>query len=209
MDIKKIIAMGMGLSAMAFFAACSSSTSEPENNDPDNPAVSSSSAEGGDEPGPVTSSETEVKGSSSSSEENAKPVSSSSSADETVTQMAITEIMYNAPDGSELEWIEVTVASGPEIKSMLASGVRLDGAVTFTFPNESLKKGDYVVVTNNVEAFNEAYPDLKGKIRLFGPWDKDPATGEIAKLSNEGDVIDVKILGDGDVSCSYSDSSSA
>ena len=204
MDIKKLIAMGMGMSAMAFFAACSSSTSEPENNDPDNPAVSSSSAEGGDEPGPVTSSETEVKGSSSSSEENAKPVSSSSSADETVTQMAITEIMYNAPDGSELEWIEVTVASGPEIKSMLASGVRLDGAVTFTFPNESLKKGDYVVVTNNVEAFNEAYPDLKGKIRLFGPWDKDPATGEIAKLSNEGDVIDVKILGDGDVSCSYS-----
>ena len=207
MDIKKLIAMGMGVSAMAFFAACSSNSSEPENNEPENPELSSSSEEG-TEPAPESSTESTVNGSSSSAGESAKTESSSSlsssSVDESFTQMAITEIMYNAPDSSELEWIEVTVASGPEIKSMLASGVRLDGAVSFTFPNESLKKGEYVVVTNDTNAFNEMYPDLKGKIRLYGPWDKDPATGEVAKLSNEGDVIDVKILGDGDVSCSYS-----
>ena len=48
----------------------------------------------------------------------------------------------------------------------------------------------------------QTYPEFKG--RLYGPWDNDPKTGAVAKLSNEGDVIDVKLTGEGDVSCSYS-----
>ncbi len=199
MDIKKLFAMGLGLSAMAFFAACSddsSSATEPE-------AGSSESSE------PASSGETTDEGSSNSnptpgeSSSATKPAqSSSSSVDETITAMAITEIMYNAPNGSELEWVEVTIASGPNLKSMLAMNMRLDGAVSFAFPDEPLAKGEYIVVTNNKDLFKETYPDFNG--RLFGPWDNDPSTGSVAKLSNEGDVIDVKLSNKGDISCSYS-----
>ena len=122
--------------------------------------------------------------------------------DASVTNMVITEIMYNAPDASELEWVEVAIAAGPDLKSMAFYKLRLEGAITYSFPAEPLAKGEYVVVTNNIELLKETYPTFTG--RLFGPWDNDPSTGEIAKLSNEGDVIDVKLTGNGDVSCSYS-----
>ena len=202
MDIKKVLLAGSAVTAMVLATSCSSgSSSEP---DPDD-LVPASSAEGeGTTPDPTSSGEGTVTGSSSSAKDdggNTTP-SSSSAVDESVTQMAITEIMYNAPEGSELEWVEVTIASGPDISSMLASQMRLDGAVSFAFPNEELKKGEYIVVTNNKELFMQEYPDFAG--RLFGPWDNDPSTGAVAKLSNEGDVIDVKVMGEGDVSCSYS-----
>ena len=116
--------------------------------------------------------------------------------------MVITEVMYNAPDASELEWVEVSIAAGPDLKSMAFYKLRLEGAITYSFPAEPLTKGEYIVVTNNVELFKETYPAFAG--RLFGPWDNDPSTGTVAKLSNEGDVIDVKLTGNGDVSCSYS-----
>ena len=199
MDIKKILLAGSAVTAMVLATSCSSDkSSEP---DPSDPTLSSSS-ENGTIPG--SSGDVPVTG-SSSSDGNSTPVpgvSSSSVADESVTQMAITEIMYNADDGSALEWVEVTIQSGPDIASMLASGMRLDGALSFTFPNEPLKKGEYIVVTNDKALFMQTYPDFQGK--LYGPWDNDPKTGAVAKLSNEGDVIDVKLTGEGDVSCSYS-----
>ena len=196
MDIKKILLAGSAVTAMVLATSCSSSSSsEPE---PDNPDTPTSSEEGA-----APNSSGGATGSSSSNGENGnKNTSSSSVVDESVTQMAITEIMYNAPEGSELEWIEVTIASGPDIPSMLASGMRLDGAISYDFPNDPLKKGEYIVVTNNMELFKQEYPDYAG--RLYGPWANDPATGAVAKLSNEGDVIDVKVMGEGDVSCSYS-----
>jgi len=200
MDIKKILLAGSAVTAMVLATSCSSDKStEP---DPTDPTLSSSS-ESGLNPGssgdtPVTSSSSAGNGGPSD------PTQSSSSevVDESVTQMAITEIMYNAADASALEWIEITIQSGPDISSMLASQMRLDGALSFTFPNEPLKKGEYIVVTNDPELFKTTYPTFNG--RLYGPWDKDPKTGAIAKLSNEGDVIDVKLMGEGDVSCSYS-----
>ena len=200
MDIKKVLLAGSAVTAMVLATSCSSgSSSEP---DPDDP-VPASSAEGTDPADPTSSGEGTVAGSSSSAKvDSGSSTPSSSAVDESVTQMAITEIMYNAPEGSELEWVEVTIASGPDISSMLASQMRLDGAISYAFPNEELKKGEYIVVTNNRELFMQTYPDFTG--RLFGPWDNDPTTKAVAKLSNEGDVIDVKVLGEGDVSCSYS-----
>ena len=202
MDIKKVLLAGSAVTAMVLATSCSSgSSSEP---DPDDP-VPASSAEGTDPADPTSSGEGTVAGSSSSvngGNENPGTSSAAEVVDSSITQMAITEIMYNADDGSALEWVEVTIASGPDISSMLASGMRLDGALSYTFPNEELKKGEYIVVTNDKDLFMQAYPEFKG--RLFGPWDLDPKTGAIAKLSNEGDVIDVKVLGEGDVSCSYS-----
>ena len=202
MDIKKILMAGSAVTAMVLATSCSSdSSTEPNNDDP----VPTSSAEGTN-PDPTSSGDATVTGSSSSVNGNDNPTPELSSAAEIVdssyTQMAITEIMYNADDGSALEWVEVTIQSGPDISSMLASGMRLDGALSFTFPNEPLKKGEYIVVTNDPALFKTTYPDFAG--RLYGPWDNDPKTGAVAKLSNEGDVIDVKLTGEGDVSCSYS-----
>ena len=200
MDIKKILLAGSAVTAMVLATSCSSDKStEP---DPVDPTVSSSS-EGGTNPDPTSSAgDTPATGSSSSVNGDVPKSSATEVIDSSYTQMAITEIMYNAADASALEWIEVTIQSGPDISSMLASQMHLDGALSFTFPNEPLKKGEYIVVTNDKDLFMQTYPEFKG--RLYGPWDNDPKTGAVAKLSNEGDVIDVKLKGEGDVSCSYS-----
>lgn len=121
---------------------------------------------------------------------------------EGVTYVTVTEIMYNAPDNSPLEWVELSIVSGDDIKDMKFNGLRLDGAITYNFPAEPLEKDEYIVVTNDPELFKTTYPEFKG--RLFGPWDDDLKTGTLAKLSNDGDVIDVKLRGKGDMSCSYS-----
>ena len=132
MDIKKVLLAGSAVTAMVLATSCSSDSSSTEP-DPVDPTVSSSS-EGGANPDPTSSAEGSVTVSSSSvSGDNPQPELSSAAevVDSSVTQMAITEIMYNAADGSALEWIEVTIQSGPDIASMLASQMRLDGALSF------------------------------------------------------------------------------
>jgi hypothetical protein len=198
MDIKKILLTGSAVAAMAFVAACSDdSSSGPKNEEP---ASSATIDQPGSSDATTPTSNGTVAGSSSSASEPVEHLSSSM--DASVTNMVITEVMYNAPDASELEWVEVSIAAGPDLKSMAFYKLRLEGAITYSFPAEPLTKGEYIVVTNNVELFKETYPAFAG--RLFGPWDNDPSTGTVAKLSNEGDVIDVKLTGNGDVSCSYS-----
>lgn len=114
----------------------------------------------------------------------------------------ITEVMYNAPENSTLEWVELKIIGGSAMSDMTLFNLRLDGAVTYTFPKEPLDTSEYIVVTNDPDLFKKTYRDFKG--RLFGPWEKDIKTDSIAKLSNEGDVIDVKLEGKGDVSCAFS-----
>lgn len=117
-----------------------------------------------------------------------------------VTYVTISEIMYNAPEGSELEWVELAISSGDKIFNMNASNLHLDGAISYTFPKDAgaLDVGEYIVVANDLNLFKKTYPNFKG--RLFGPWDG----GKTVKLSNEGDVIDVKMTGKGDVSVAFS-----
>lgn len=198
MDIKKILMAGSAVAAMTLVTACSDdSSSGPSSETP----VSSVTENLLSSDGSTGTSEGSQPGSSSS----VAVEYYSSSVDESVTNMVITEVMYNAPDASELEWVEVSIAAGPDLKSMAFYRLRLEGAISYTFPAEPLAKGEYIVVTNNVELFNATYPDFASNGgRLFGPWDNNPATGTVAKLSNEGDVIDVKLTGNGDVSCSYS-----
>ncbi len=114
----------------------------------------------------------------------------------------ITEVMYNAPENSALEWVELKIIGGSAMSDMQYFNLHLDGAVTYYFPAEPLDTNEYIVVTNDPDLFKKTYKDFKG--RLFGPWEKDVKTDSIAKLSNEGDVIDVKLTGAGDVSCAFS-----
>lgn len=193
MDIKKILLAGSAVTAMVLATSCSSSSSsEP---DPDNPDTPTSSEEGAD---PNSSGDANATGSSSSKGNNGNNTSSSSIAADAEPQMACSEIMYNAADGSLLEWIEIYIAGGQDISNMAEYQMHLSGAIDYNFPAEPLAKGEYVVVANDLDLFREAYPSFKG--RLFGPW----VGGTSVKLSNEGDVVNVKLRGEGDVTCAFS-----
>jgi hypothetical protein len=206
MNTKKWLAVGTCVTALGLFSACSDDETSPVN------AVSepsSSSAITPNSSGDIATSSSDIStGSSSSSAKNQNPVLSSSSAegvvDSTITNMGVSEIMYNAPGGSALEWVEVYIKKGPDITDMQLSNLRLDGAVSFSFPNGSLKKGEYVIVTNDVSLFKQTYSNLPAGCKVYGPWDKDSKTNAVAKLVNEGDVVEVKLKGEGDVSAAFS-----
>lgn len=205
MNTKKWLAVGTCASMLGMFSACSDEKKNPVI--PDDPESSSSAEVVPNSSGEVNPNSSSVTTASSSSVTN--PASSSSNPEDTIldsnaTYMGVSEIMYNAPGGSALEWVEVYIKNGPDLTNMQLSNVRLDGAVSFAFPAESLKKDEYVIVTNDVALFKQTYPSLPAGCRVFGPWDKDPKTNAVAKLVNEGDVVDVKVRGEGDVSAAFS-----
>lgn len=181
--MKKWLLTGTLISTLGAFSACS----EDSSSDPVGPVDSSGSL--------VPDSSGDVPG-SSDGQPTAK--SSSSIADNAEPQMACSEIMYNAPGESPLEWVEVYIAGGMDMDNMQNFFLHLSGAVDYTFPEEPLKKGEYVVVANDTAEFRKMYPTFAG--RLFGPW----VGGTTVKLTNEGDVVNVKVQGEGDVSCAFS-----
>ncbi len=187
MNMKKWLLTGACISMLGAFSACTEDPSSPEEES------SSSTLSSGSEP-PTSSDGTSTANQSSSSV--VAPVSSSI-ADTDDPQMGCSEIMYNAADGSDLEWIEIYIAGGRDIDNMQNYLLHLSGAVDYTFPAEPLSKGEYVVIANDLDAFRAAYPQFNG--RLFGPWNG----GKAVKLPNEGDVVNVKISGEGDVSCAF------
>ena len=183
--MKKWLLTGTLISMLGAFSACSDDKSDPVG-----PVDSGSSP---DSSGNIPGSSGDVPGSSATP--TAK--SSSSIADNAEPQMACSEIMYHAKD-SKLEWVEIYIAGGMDMDNMQNFFLHLSGAVDYTFPAEPLKKGEYVVVTNDLAAFAAAYPTFTG--RVFGPWDN----ASTVKLINEGDVVNVKVQGEGDVSCAFS-----
>lgn len=188
MEIKKILLPLAGAAALSLLDACGDDSSSGPAED-----ASSSSQEvvysySQNEDGTLTP----VPVSSSSVQQTVHISSSVTDAD--YPQMVCSEIMYNAADGSPLEWVEIGIRGGADMKTMTEYGLRLSGAVTYDFPAEPLKKNEYVVVTNDLAAFAAAYPNFTG--RVFGPWE--------GKLPNEGDVVDVRLTGTGDVSCAFS-----
>ena len=185
MNMKKWLLTGSCIAVLGAFSACS--------DDPTAPQPESSAAEPTSTENPTSSGDV---GANSSSAATVK--SSSSVASGAKVQMACSEIMYNAPDASPLEWVEIYIASGMDMDNMQNFLLHLSGAVDYTFPGEPLKKGEYVVVANDTAEFRKMYPTFAG--RLFGPW----VGGTSAKLVNEGDVVNVKVDGEGDVSCAFS-----
>lgn len=183
--MKKWLLAGSCIAMFGAFSACSDDPTSPK---PDSSASEPTSAENPTSSGDV--------GANSSSAATMK--SSSSVASNATVQMACSEIMYNAPESSPLEWVEIYIASGVDMDNMQNFFLHLSGAVDYTFPGEPLKKGEYVVVANDTAEFRKVYPTFTG--RLFGPW----VGGSSVKLVNEGDVVNVKVDGEGDVSCAFS-----
>ena len=211
MNTKKWLAVGTCVSVMGMFSACSDDES-PITPPAPGPTSSAVVAPGSSDAVPPASSSVDNPTPSSavvptSSAAGPAPTSSSNPEDTVLnadaTYMGVSEIMYNAANGSALEWVEVYIKSGPDINDMLGNNLRLDGAVSFSFPPGSLKKGQYVIVTNDVNLFKQTYPSLPASCKVYGPWDNDPKTGVVAKLVNEGDVVEVKLKGEGDVSAAF------
>ena len=68
--------------------------------------------------------------------------------------LRITELMYNAPGGSNYDFIELKNISNKLIR---LGGVRFLEGVTFEFPPRLLLPGRYVVVVSNLTAFRTYY----------------------------------------------------
>jgi len=97
---------------------------------------------------------------------------------EQLSQIRISEIMYNPPGGSAYEFIELkNVGSTP----MNLAGMSFEGII-FTFPDNApaLGPGEFVVLASNPQAFAERYPEVT------------PGGTFQAQLSNQGEEIILK-----------------
>ena len=96
--------------------------------------------------------------------------------------LRITELMYNPPDGTEHEFIELH-NTGAE--SLDLWGVRFTDGIDFTFPAPTeLAAGASVVLAADRQAFALKYPSVPQGI-VFGPYD--------GKLNNGGEKIVLKL----------------
>ena len=106
-------------------------------------------------------------------------------------QVVITEIMYNPPDGSAYEFIELqNIAAEP----VNLSHMSFEG-IDFTFPaNSTIAPGAFVILVRDPENFNERYPNVE----IDGVYS--------GKLANQGEQITLKTA-EGEImtSISYND----
>ncbi len=80
-------------------------------------------------------------------------------------EIVINELMYNAPNGSLEQWVELYNKSAGPVD---ISGWHFSDGISFTFPASTvLGAGEYAVVVWNVVSFNALHPGLP---RVFGPF---------------------------------------
>jgi len=68
--------------------------------------------------------------------------------------LRITELMYNASDGSEFDYIELQNISDTTLD---LTGVRLSDGIDFVFPPMTLDTGQFVVVVSRITSFQSTY----------------------------------------------------
>jgi hypothetical protein len=109
--------------------------------------------------------------------------------------LAVTELMYHAPDGNAYDFIEVQNISDETVS---LQGYKLDNAVDFKFKNaaqESLEPGEYLVVIDDIDSFNATYPD--DGISIAGEFSGD--------FSNGGEEVDLEFRDNDLLSFTYDD----
>ncbi len=110
----------------------------------------------------------------------------------------LTELMYNPPSGSEMEFIEIQNVS-PSVTVQLSGATFTDG-IDFTFqPDQSLAPGEYGLVvkadrTNNFASFRQFY-SLNNDVKIFGPFG--------GSLDNSGERLTLKTASAGNVIFSF------
>jgi hypothetical protein len=96
-----------------------------------------------------------------------------------MNNLRITEIMYNPPAGSDYEFIELKNIGAEPLD---ITGARLTVGTTFTFPQMTLAAGEYVVVVNNMLAFESQYGSA---INVAGEF--------VDNLSNSGENLVLRL----------------
>ncbi|MCH6256613.1 lamin tail domain-containing protein [Puniceicoccaceae bacterium K14] len=111
--------------------------------------------------------------------------------------VAITELMYHAPEGDSYDFIEIQNVS---LDIISLAGYKFDNAIEFEFSDASktsLAPGDYLVVVDDIDAFKTAYPT--NGVNIAGEFSGD--------LSNGGEMVELKYDGVDLITFSYDDAS--
>ncbi|MDF7807747.1 lamin tail domain-containing protein [Pontiellaceae bacterium B12219] len=109
--------------------------------------------------------------------------------------LAVTELMYHAPDGNAYDFIEVKNISSEAVS---LNGYKLDNAINFKFKNAtqtSLAPGEYLVAVNDIDEFNSVYPG--STVPIAGEFSGD--------FSNSGEKVDLEFRDNDLISFSYDD----
>jgi hypothetical protein len=108
--------------------------------------------------------------------------------------LAVTELMYHAPDGNTHDYIELKNISA---QAVTLKGYKLDNAVEFKFKNgpDHLGPDEYMVVVDDLDAFSASYPT--NGIIIAGEFSGD--------FSNGGEEVDLEFRNNDLISFSYSD----
>lgn len=108
--------------------------------------------------------------------------------------LAVTELMYHAPDGNPHDYIEVKNVSDQRVT---LKGYKLDNAIDFKFKTGpvSLGSGEYMVVVDDIDAFSSTY--ATNGIIIAGEFSGD--------FSNSGEKVDLEFRNNDLISFSYSD----
>ena len=109
--------------------------------------------------------------------------------------LAVTELMYHAPDGNAHDFIEVKNVSA---ETVTLKGYKLDNAIDFKFKNAvqtSLAPGGYLVAVDDFDAFRSTY-DTNG-VNIAGEFSGD--------FSDGGEKVDLEFRNNDLVSFTYDD----
>jgi len=102
--------------------------------------------------------------------------------------LRVTELMYHAPDGSSLDYIELQNVGETALN---LTGVRLSEGINFTFGQMLLEAGQYVVVVSNLAAFQSDYGT---GVKVAGEYSGNLSNGGEKIVLSLPSPLDVAIL---------------
>jgi hypothetical protein len=111
--------------------------------------------------------------------------------------LAVTELMYHSPEGNPYDFIEIRNISNETVS---LNGYKLDNAIDFKFKTaaqSTLDPGEYLVVIDDIDAFNTAYPSSSSSDVIAGEYSGD--------FSNNGEQVDLEFRNNDLVSFNYDD----
>ena len=109
--------------------------------------------------------------------------------------LAITELMYHAPDGNPHDFIEIQNISTQTVNLV---GYSLDNAISFKFKDSlqtRLEPNEFMVLVDSISTFAETYPS--NGITIAGEYNDD--------FGNNGGTVDLEFRENALVSFTYSD----
>jgi hypothetical protein len=114
-----------------------------------------------------------------------------------IGDIVITEIMYHPSDDNGYEYIELCNTSGSDVtlydSSYTSNTWKLEGAVTFTFPQDVvLEPGEVLIISETDEStFRSYYPTIDSDVNVLGPYSGAlNNAGEDLYLTRPGDPED-------------------